>query len=201
MSIFAPAPTMCCPMRVITLAFLRPRPDDKDWVNRLVARVSRYGISHCELVFEDNMAFSIFAGEPLFFKYRTFSNPDYELVSLYVSHVEYASAYAFCQQAVDYNIGFTDVGMVACYFQPKRCPCINTGSSLYVGHTFCSKIVTEALQFACIPEVQHLVPCTTTPSCLYDAVSDSNRKAVCSVPYKRDRLQQVGVWLGGKSQQ
>jgi hypothetical protein len=180
--------------RVLTLAFLRPGPDETDRINLLVSRVSKYGISHVELVFEDSMAFSIFAGQNLFFKHRTFSNPDYELISLSVSQVEYNSAYNFCLQAVGYNIGFTDVGMVACYFQPRRCPCVNTGSSLYVGYTFCSKIVTEALDFACIPEIEGLIPCTTSPACLYDAVNQSNRKVLCSVPYKRDQLRQVGVW-------
>ena len=187
---------MCPPQRVLTLAFLRPGPDETDSVNWLVGKVSKHGISHVELVFEDGMAFSIFAGENLYFKHRTFSNPDYELVSISVSHVEYMSAYNFCQQAVGHNLGFTDVGMVACYFQPRGCPCINTGASVYVGYTFCSKIVTEALDFACIPEVDGLTPCATTPSCLYDAIYVSERKVLSSVPYKRDQLQQVGVWRG-----
>lgn len=187
---------MGAPQRILTLAFLRPGPEEKDWVNRLVSKVSRHGISHVELVFEDNMAFSIFAGQSVFFKYRTFSNPDYELISISVSQGEYASAYAFCQQAVGHNLGFTDVGMVACYFQPRGCPCINTGASVYVGYTFCSKIVTEALDFASVPEVEGLTPCATTPSCLFDAVCDSDRKVLSSVPYKRDQLQQVGVWRG-----
>jgi hypothetical protein len=187
---------MGAPQRVLTLAFLRPGPDEKDSVNWLVSKMSRRGISHVELVFEDGMAFSIFAGENLYFKHRTFSNPDYELVSLSVSQMEYVSAYTFCQQAVGHNLVFTDVGMVACYFQPRRCPCINTGASVYLGCTFCSKIVTEALDFASVPEVEGLSPCATTPSCLYEAVCVSERKVLSSVPYKRNQLQQVGVWRG-----
>lgn len=183
---------MSCPQRVLTLAFLRPGPDDAA-VNRLVATVCKHGICHTELVFEDNKAFSIFAGQKVFFKERTFSNPEYELISLAVSPIEYASAYNFCKQAKDYDLGFTDVGMIASFLQPRACPCIYTNSSLYTGHTFCSKIVTEALQFAGVGEVDHLIPCTTTPSCLYEAVKDSQRKLLCSVPFKRSQLLSFGV--------
>ena len=90
-------------------------------------------------------------------------------------------------------IGFTDTGMLAAYFQPRGCPCINTSSSITAGNTFCSKIVTEVLQFAEVEEVKTLSPCTTTPSCLYEAVRDSPRKLLCSVPYKCEQLRHSGV--------
>lgn len=177
---------------MLTLAFVRP--GDKDPVfNHIVARMCKHSICHAELVFEDNLAFSIYAGQRVFFRPRTFSNPDYELISLAVSPTEYQSAYCFCKQAAENDIGFTDTGMLAAYFQPKGCPCINTSSSLATGHTFCSKIVTEALQFAGVSEVDALTPCTTTPSCLYEAVKDSQRKLLCSVPYKCEQLRQSGV--------
>lgn len=180
------------PQRVLTLAFLRPGPDDPPF-NHLVAKACKHGICHAEIVFEDSMAFSIFAGQSLFFKQRTFSNPEYELISLSVSDSEYSAAYAFCRQAAQYDIHFTDAGMLAAYFQPKRCPCVNTAASLHSGATFCSKIVTEALQSAGVSEVEHLNPCTTTPSCLYDAVRDSQRKLLNSVPYKCNQLRQIGA--------
>jgi hypothetical protein len=181
--------------RVLKLAFVRPGEKDPAF-NKLVANMCKHGICHAELVFEDNMAFSIFAGQKIFFRPRTFSNPEYELVSLAVSQSEYHNAYCFCQQAADNDITFTDVGMLAAYFQPKGCPCINTSSSLAMGHTFCSKIVTEALQFASVSEVEALTPCTTTPSCLYEAVKDSPRKLFCSVPYKCEQLRHAGVITG-----
>lgn len=181
--------------RMLTLAFVRPGPKDPAF-NRVVARMCKHGICHTELVFEDNMAFSIFAGQEVFFRPRTLSNPEYELVTLSVSHAEYVSAYSFCKQAVDSKLGFTDVGMLAAYFQPRGCPCVNTGSSLTTGHTFCSKIVTEALQFAGVREAEALSPCTTTPSCLYEAVKDSQRKLLYSVPYKCEQLKHSGVITG-----
>ena len=178
--------------RVLTLAFLRPGPNDPSF-NHLVAKVCKHGICHTEIVFEDNMAFSIFAGQRVFFKQRTFSKPEYELISLSVSDKEYSSIYSFCKQAAQFNIGFTDVGMLAAYFQPRDCPCVNTTASMHAGVTFCSKIVTEALQTAGLSEVEHLKPCATTPSCLYDSVRDSQRRLLNSVPYKCNQLKQIGA--------
>lgn len=119
---------MTAPQRVLTLAFLRPGADDPTF-NHLVARMCKHGICHTELLLEDNNAFSIFAGQQVFLKQRTLSNPDYELISLSVSPMEYTSVRTFCQQAAESNLGFTDVGMVASYLQPKACPFIHTGES------------------------------------------------------------------------
>ena len=177
---------------MLTLAFVRPGEDDPTF-NHIVARMCKNGICHAELIFEDNMAFSIYAGQKVFFRPRTLSNPKYELISLAISQSEYQNAYGFCKQSAENDIGFTDVGMLAAYFQPKSCPCINTSASVVTGHTFCSKIVTEALQFAGVAEADDLTPCTTTPSCLYDAVKDSHRKLIGSVPYKCEQLKQSGV--------
>ena len=184
------------PQRIITLAFLFPGKEDPLF-NKMVAAVSWYGACHVELVFENNMSFSIFANSNLFFKARTFSNPDYHLISLAVSHTEYTAAYNFCLSSMTHNIGFTDTGMLAAYFQPQTCPFCNTPPSSEVGYTFCSKIVTEAMQFAEISEVDSLIPCTTTPSVLYSAVKDSQRKVLNSVPSKRERLRNEGVIRAG----
>jgi hypothetical protein len=179
--------------RIIILAFLFPNSQDNPPLNMLVAKVSKYATCHVELVFEDDMSFSIFAGSKLFFKHRTFSNPEYKLLSVAVSHAEYNSLYNFCQSASKHELGFTDVGMYMCYLQPRHCPVFNTPPSVEVGYTFCSKIVTEALQFAGASEAEHLIPCTTSPSCLYGAFKDSPRLVLSSVGYKREQLRQVGV--------
>lgn len=186
-----PAPPMRS--RILTIAFLFPGPDD-DRFNRFVARVSKNKCCHVELVFEDDMAFSIFKGSNLFFKPRSFSNPQYQLVSLFVTPTEYTAAYNFCKMAHSHEIGFTDVGMVAAYLQ--LCPLINTRPTFEVGYTFCSKVVTEAMQIAGVPEVEHLVPCMTTPSTLFDALFDSPRKVHHSLPYKCRQLQEVGSLFG-----
>jgi hypothetical protein len=175
--------------RILVVAFLFPGPDD-DKINQMVAKLSFYPCCHVELVFEDQMAFSIFKGSNLFFKQRSFSNPEYQLILLFVSPSEYDAVYSFCQQAHSSEVGFTDAGIVAAYAQP--CPIFNTRPSFELGYTFCSKIVTEALQMGNVPEVEHLVPCMTTPSTLFSALKDSRRVVSHTVPYKCQQLMQVG---------
>jgi hypothetical protein len=177
--------------RILTLAFLFPKRTDA-FMNRLVAKVSKHKVCHVEMVFEDEMAFSIFSAGSLFFRQRTFSNPDYHVMSILVPASEYAAAYSFCQSAVQHEIGFSEFGMYACYMQPSLCPCLGTQSSLQEGYTFCSKIVCEALQFAGNCETEHLTPCTTTPSCLFEAFQNSQRKVLSSVPYRRTQLVEKG---------
>jgi len=178
--------------RTLKLAFLSPNEQDPAF-NKLVARISKHPMCHVELVFEDGMAFSIFKGSKLFFKQRSFSNPDYQLVSLSVSNAEYQGAHAFCKQATDQGLEFTDWGMLGSYFQIQTCPFLCSSPSSSTGSTFCSKIVTEALQFAGVGEVQNLHPCTTTPSILFEAVKDSDRVMTDSVPFKQQQLFMVGV--------
>ena len=85
---------------VLKLAFLRQGEHDPPF-SHFVARLCKHRIFHKELVLKDNMAFSIFAGQEAFFKPRTFSNPDYELVSLSNSTIEYSSTYSsFSKQAI-----------------------------------------------------------------------------------------------------
>jgi hypothetical protein len=180
--------------RILTLAFLFPSKTD-DFLNRLVARMSRHGVCHVEIVFEDDMAFSIYAGSNVYFRPRSFSNPDYQLISIAVPNSEYESVYSYCQSMATHEIGFTDYGMYASYLQPRGCPFLNTRESVQAGRTFCSKIVAEALQFSGNCEVEHLIPCTTTPSCLFAAFQDSQRKLLNSVPYKREQFRQGCVAL------
>lgn len=184
--------------RILTIAFLFPDSRNNPLLNTLVARVSKHKTCHVELVFEDDMAFSIFAGSNIFFKQRTFNNPDYTLIPLSIPNAEYVTLYNFCQSVATHDVGFTDLGMIFSYIQPQNCPFINTAPSTQLGYTFCSKIVTEALQFAGNPEVEHLIPCTATPSCLYGAFKDSPRQIVSSVSSRREKLRQVGVvWCNG----
>ena len=189
---FSP-PSVPTPNRILTLAFLFPDASDKETLNKVVAWISTHKTCHVEMVFEDDMAFSIFAGSNLYFKRRSFSNPEYSLISLSIPHSEYNSLYKYCQSAVTHNLGFTDIGMVLSVIQPTHCPFYNAAPSVDIGYTFCSKIITEALQFAGTLEVEHFAPCTTTPSCLYGVFKDSNRRIISSVSYKRGQLRQMGV--------
>ena len=191
LSLNSSTPLPLVSQRILTLACLCPG-EDEPLFNVVVAKACKYPICHIELVFEDDMSFSIFADTNLFFKPRTFSNPDYHLVSLLVSSMEYNSAYTFCLNAHKYDVKFSNLAMFASYCQPRNCPLLCTTPSVHAGSTFCSKIITEALQFAGVFEVEHLTPCTTTPSHLFEAVKDSSRRVLNSVPYKREMLKQIG---------
>ncbi len=161
-------------MANLTLAFLRPPSDDK-CLNRLTACASRHGICHVELIFDGGMCFSIYDDRPPFLRQRTMSNPGYEFVSLAVSQKEYKLALQFCRSAVADAYPFDGLGMYLATVHPGGC--LDRPSSA-VGKTFCSKIITEALQFADVEEVDRLYPSAVTPSSLYAAVKDSSRR-VC----------------------
>ena len=189
------------PARILTVAFLFPDLS-KPWLamsaderfNAIVARACRFPCCHVELVFEDGMAFSIFSRSRLFFRQRSFANPEYRLISLRVPRAEYQAAYAFCAAAMTHEIGFNEIGIYAAYLQ--LCPVLYTQPSTEAGHTFCSKVVTEAMQAAGTPEAEPLVPCTTTPSMLYGALAESRRKIHHTVTYKCEQLRQVGCVFG-----
>jgi len=162
--------------RLLTLAFLRPLPDDHI-ENRLAALLSAHGVCHAELVFDDGTAFSIVQGGTAALRPRTLSNPNYETVTLSVSPAEYAACLRFCRDAEARGLGFDAVGMYLCPVHPG---CLHR-ASLDTGRTFCSKIITEALQHAGVAEADGLLPSATTPSGLYSAVRASHRRMCHSV--------------------
>ena len=170
--------------RVLTLAFLRPAPDEEDRVNRLTARLSPHGFHHVELVFDGCMAFSIYHASAAGFRQRTLSNPHYELVPLSVSAAEYRACAQFCANAAQKGLGFDSVGMYCAALHPG-CACWPERTSEQAGATFCSKIVAEALQFGGVREAEGLAPSGTTPSSLYAAVRDSDRRLCDSVRVQR----------------
>jgi hypothetical protein len=170
--------------RVLTLAFLRAAPDEEDVVNRVTARLSRHGFHHVELVFDGCMAFSIYHGGGAGFRERTLSNPNYELVPLAVSAAEYRACAQFCANASQKGLGFDSLGMYCAVLHPG-CECWPERGSERVGATFCSKIIVEALQFGGVREADGLPPSGTTPSSLYAAVRDSDRRVCDSVRVQR----------------
>jgi hypothetical protein len=157
--------------RLLTLAFLRPLPEDP-LENRVAAALSAHGVCHAELVFDDGAAFSIVQGGTAGLRPRTLGNPNYETVTLSVSSGEYAACLRFCQDAQARGLGFDTLGMYMCLVHPR---CMHR-ASLDTGRTFCSKIITEALQHASVAEAEGLVPSATTPSGLYSAVRGSQRR-------------------------
>ena len=190
--------------RILTLAFLFPLEEGENESNALhtlyfacrdfnkfVAKICTHSTCHVELVFENDMAFSIFKGSNLFFKSRTFSNQHYRLVSICVTPEEYAKAYDYCFRCAQMDISFNDVGLYL-----TLCPCCATSQpSIESGYAFCSQIVTEALLAAGVAEVEGLIPCKTTPSMLYEVMEQQNtgRNVINSIGCKRDLLKYRAV--------
>lgn len=170
--------------RNITLAFFSPSIHD-DWVNRLVARASTHPYCHVELYFEHtNQCFSIEYNEKASLKIKTLGNPCYEIVTMSVTAKEYDDCYNFCKKACKAEITFDDHGMWKSYIGPHCC----STNSMHCNKTFCSKIICEALQSACIEELMYYNACAMTPSRLYDSIMNSKRRVCASVPYKREQM-------------
>ena len=175
--------------RILTLAFLSPTPDDH-WVNRLVARVSRHPFCHVELYFEGTeQSFSVMWGETAGFRAKNLSNPNYTLVSLCVSAREFNNSLEFCRNIANQKLVFDERGMWSSWFSWMGCCAQPTSQQR--GATFCSKVITEALQFGGVREVENACPASTTPSGLYERVRGSRRIACNSVPYKRQALMDL----------
>lgn len=169
--------------RVLTLGFLRATGDDH-WMNRLTAHpwVSRYPFCHVELYFETlGQAFSIVWGETASIKAKSLANPNYHVVSLCVSAAEYERTLQFCRSLSGQGIVFDDWGMGRSLC---TAPCMETNSQQR-GSSFCSKLITEALQFGGVREVEELPAASATPSRLYECVRESSRLVCNSVPVKR----------------
>lgn len=159
---------------VLTLAFYRPTPGEHR-MNDLTARFSEHGLCHVELVFHDMWAFSLYLTEPTRLRQKSFLNPGYEMVSLSVPHMEYAACLQFCQAAAKEAYPIDMAGMYLSTVHPGGCMEVSSAAR---GKTFCSKIITEALKFGGLQEVSGLSPSAVTPSRLYAAVKDSERR-VC----------------------
>lgn len=177
--------------KILTVAFLRPAPGDH-WMNRLTGQVSAHPFCHVELFFESvNLCFSIEWNEVAGFRFKNLSNPNYHLVSLCVSAREYDACLDFCRTAATHQMQFDNLAMWRSWF-PTFLVCTPCdASSQHKGRTFCSKIITEALQFAGVGEVERLLPASTTPSTLYHTLAASSRLICSGVPYKRQALMQL----------
>ena len=182
---------MAKPQRVLTLAFLRPDAHDH-LVNRWAAQASTHPYCHVELYFESiQQSFSIMWGETAGFRSKNLSNPNYELISLLVTPKEYDTSLEFCRSAVGHAMCFDSHGMWGSWFAPVLGCSACEASSQQAGRTFCSKIITEALQFGGLQEVEGLRPAAVTPSRLYASVHKSRRIACSSVPFKRQALMSL----------
>lgn len=174
--------------RVLTLAFLRPAEGDP-CLNVWTGKVSRHNVCHVELYFETvNQCFSIIYGETAHLRFKNLSNPQYELVSMSVTAHQYENCLNFCRIATQWNLEFDDPAMYRSFFCP---PCCERPSQA-AKRTFCSKIITEALQHAQIQDFVNLDPARMTPSRLMDVAVRSPSKVCNSVPFKVNAMVVAG---------
>ena len=169
-------------MRSIQLLFYRAREQGDHLMNRVVSWFDPPFV-HVEIRFEDGMASSIFAGEALFFRPRTFANPNYHVETLTVEATDYGSMYRYCQERAEQGITFDNLGMYLAVF-----PLLSFTPQQ---RTFCSRHVTEVLQVGRVPEFIMLTPHRTTPSMLYKAVMGSTHRFFSSVPFKINMVTQT----------
>lgn len=217
----------------IMLVFYRPKKTDP-WLNRAVAWMDG-PFSHVEIGFSDGYACSIFGGERIFMKKRTFSNTQYSMHSIAMSPAEVQGIRLFCSVVADAGIEFDEVGMYSVHFTRPLAKTIRGLQSVfgYVFHgnhgdrpkeharlskddsqwndsrfyvdpklgsmvesmkqegTFCSKLVTMALQYAGVEAFMHLNASQTSPSALYRIVCDEDftSEVIAAAPYRRMLLE------------
>jgi hypothetical protein len=164
--------------RTVQILFYRPVKNDV-FMNQLVAYFDP-PFCHVEVRFEDGMASSIFAGERLFFKQRTYANPNYLIEAISVPESDYMVMYRLCVDRERAGVGFDSFGMYT-----SLVPLIHRASST---HTFCSRHVTEVLQAGNVPEVAGLCASKVSPSRLYHLLKGSKRAVIDSVPFKIGKM-------------
>lgn len=178
-------------MRTIQLLFYRAREEGEHLMNRVVSWFDPPFV-HVEIRFEDGMASSIFAGESLFFRPRSFANPNYHVETLTVDSPEYTHMYRHCQERATQGVAFDNLGMYLAVF-----PLLSLTPHT---KTFCSRHVTEVLLIGGVQEFIMLTPHKTTPSMLYKAARNSTHSFFSSVPFKIEMVTRTEERPGKKKE-
>ena len=162
---------------IIRLCFYEPWGSDENWLNQLVASFGKHYVSHVEILFEDNMAASIFAGDVVFWRKRSYSNPQYKIHSFDVPTSSYWLMYDFAKGCADRNIGFSNAKM----FCGPLCGYTGGGSSDY---TFCSEFVTQTLQVGGVDFAMKMNAARSTPSTLLQFMNTHSNVCFDSTAFK-----------------
>lgn len=157
-------------MPFIKVYFYKPAPSDPFW-NKLVTTYDG-PYSHCDVQFENKMASSIYMNEPLYFKQRKFSNPNYHppVVLSIPDPNKYRNAYNLCHTRHKQQYQCDMIGqltMAAGFPVPRE------------NYTYCSKHCAEVLQEAGVPGLQNADASVITPSGLYRLLNNSRTVDLC----------------------
>jgi hypothetical protein len=146
----------------LRLCFYEPRGEREPWINRAVASVSKHYVSHVEILFDDDMAASIFADDTVFFRPRTYANPYYRIKAFTVPAPSYRLVYEYAKGAAERQMRFSNAKM---FCGPL------VGFRGYSDDTFCSEFVTCALQVGGVPFAMKMDAGRSTPSSLLDRMN------------------------------
>lgn len=167
-------------MRKINVMFYTP-PHTDSFLNRAVSWYDP-PYSHVELSFEDGHACSIFNGESVFMQQRSYANPNYDVLTIGVSHDSYLKVLTFCKKLHKQKVGFDSWGMFSsvipfCSQSPRH------------DATFCSRLVTEALQQASLAALEGENSVKMTPSRLHRLIKVVPDTMLDTVPARCMRLK------------
>lgn len=167
--------------RKIRICFYEPRANNEHPINIMAASIGsmflgkEYWVSHCEILFEDDYACSIFAGECVFFRRRTYSNPFYKVKAFTVGDEQYRVMYGYCQLMADEGIPFSNLKMTCAPM---------FGFFKGMNATFCSELVVRALQRGGVEFAKRLDPSRTTPSRLLYSMNRAETLLFDSTPHR-----------------
>jgi hypothetical protein len=155
------------------LLFYKPCSDDP-FLNRLVAFFDS-PFCHVEMAIPKRigdepwdrimMASSIYQNQTVFFKEKTYDRQGYISFAIEITVAQLYKIKSFCKQHTDRMTPFSLSAMYAAYLPFQL---VETDA------TFCSKHVTQALQFGGVGLVDNINPSLTTPSNLYKRLISAN---------------------------
>ena len=181
---------------VISILFLRPQPVGDAWINRLTAWLGWLfhgeGFCHTEICVSYNgaqVSSSVYQGETVCLtQVKSFANPGYVVLCMAVTNQELSEIIKFMSEAHRQKVRFDATGMYLALLPVHICRSTK-------GKTFCSKYVTDVLQFAGIAAVQGVNSSIVTPSRLYKLLKNDPecRQMVGSVQFKQASLEHNAV--------
>lgn len=163
----------------IRLCFYEPRAENEHWLNRLVASVGKHYVSHVEILFEDDMAASIFAEDNVFFRKRSYANPFYRIKAFLVPASSYWLMYNYAKRCAERQLGFSNTKMFCG-------PLIGYSGWLSSDRTFCSEFVTHTLQVGGVPFAMKMDAKCSTPSTLLQHMNSIETVCFDSTAFKLD---------------
>lgn len=165
-------------MRTLIITFYRPDESDH-WINHLVTTFDP-PYSHCDMLFDDQVATSIYQNESVYQEKKTFSRPQYDWIALVFTEDEIKRIREFCDRSFHNKVKFDFLGMLLAYlpYSPRK----------PVDKTFCSRFIWESLQMSQKAEFLGHDSRTMTPSRMHGILDAMNKKFMEVSPKRLMRL-------------